>query len=126
MDKQLSKNIENQLLVDGREIDISNGFAVTLKDNEGKEYSIPVNETFIDISVISKNARSYVITFQFANYKLGVDLFTKDIVPKEDVIWIWSIDSDTMQENDEQKCSLKFEYTEAEIEILWPVDFCEK
>ncbi len=125
MENQSYKRIENQFLINGREISISDNFTVILKDNGGKVYDIPVNEIFIDLSEISKNVRSYEITFQYANYKLRVDLFTKDIIPKENVIWIWSIDSDTLQQKDERKCSLKFEYIETEIEILWPVDYCD-
>lgn len=124
MDNESSKRIENQLFINGKEIDIRDSFTVTLKDNGGKEYSIPINETFINISEISKSAMSYEITFEYANYKLRVDLYTKDIIPKERVIWVWSIESDTLEQKDERKCSLKFEYIETEIEILWPIEYC--
>lgn len=118
---QSHKKIENQLIINGGGININNSFTVALKNIRGREYSIPINGTYIDISKISKNASSYEITFQYANHKLRANLFTKDIIPKESVIWIWSIDSDTLQ----RKCSLKFEYVGSEIEILWPIDYCE-
>ena len=64
--------------------------------------------------------------FQFGEYKLNIDLYTKHIISNEEIIWNWFITTDSLQQNKILDCKLRIDYVESEIEILFPVDCCIK
>lgn len=118
--------IENQFFINGTKIDICENFLVSLKDNKGNIKNIPVRGTYINLRRISKKSDSYEIIFQYENYKLNVELYTKYIIPKERTIWNWSITTDSLQQKVIQECNLKVDYVKSEIEMLWPTNCCMK